>query len=600
MSIRETKASPRIDAAAPDLVIRGGKLVDGTEAPARIADIAVSNGVITEVGEVAAKGRREIDAHGLLVTPGWVDIHTHFDGQVTWDPYLSPSCWHGVTTVVMGNCGVGFAPAKPDRHEWLISLMEGVEDIPGSALAEGIKWNWETFPEYLDSIDAQSRVMDVAAQVPHGSVRAYVMGERGARNEEPTPEDIEAMAGIVREAIEAGALGFSTSRTLLHRAKDGEPVPGTFAEVDEVMAIGRAMGKAGHGVFELILGDRPAEEEFQWMKAFAKETGLPIIYGLGQATFEPEKWRDMLQLTREARSEGAALSAYIAPRPLGMVLGWQSTFHPFCMRPAYMALANLPFPERLERLRDPEVRASILADVTIERSPLFDILTKGYDRMFRLAHGEVLDYEPRKEDSVAALAERTGQAPDVIAYDMLMENDGQGYIYIPLMNYAYYNFDHIFEMMRHEATVISMSDAGAHCGVICDASFPTYLMTYWARDRVRGDRLSLEKVVSMQTRDTARLYGLNDRGVIAPGMKADMNLIDFDALKLLAPEMIFDLPGGSRRLVQRAEGYRATIVSGAVTFEDGEPTGEMPGRLIRGPQSPSRRLPAAANELATT
>jgi N-acyl-D-aspartate/D-glutamate deacylase len=574
-----------------DLVIRGGRVVDGTGGPSRVADVAIDGGVISVVGEVTARGRREIDAGGLLVTPGWVDIHTHFDGQVTWDPYLSPSCWHGVTTVVMGNCGVGFAPARPDRHDWLISLMEGVEDIPGSALAEGIKWNWETFPQYLDAIEALPRVMDVAAQAPHGAIRAYVMGERGARNAPATPGDIAAMADIVREAIEAGAVGFSTSRTLLHRAKDGEPVPGTFAAIDELMGIGRAMAQAGHGVFEVILGDCPAEQDFQWMKALSREFGVPITYGLGQSTFEPDTWREKLELTERARAEGADITAYIACRPLGMILGWQSTFHPFCMRPAYMALANLPFAERLAKLRQPEVRAAILADVSLKRSPQFDILTEGFDRMFRLERNGGLDYEPRAEDSVAALAARTGQAPDAIVYDMMMEDDGRGFIYVPLGNYSLFNLDHTLEMMRHEATVMSMSDAGAHYGVICDASFPTYMLTYWARDRVRGERLSIEQAVSLQTRDTAALYGLNDRGVVAPGMKADLNVINFDALRLHSPEMIFDLPAGGRRLIQRAEGYRATIVSGAITFEDGAATGEMPGRLVRGAQGAQRANP---------
>jgi N-acyl-D-amino-acid deacylase len=567
-----------------DLVIRGGSLIDGTGSPARLADVAIDNGLVVEVGGVEGKGRREIDARGLLVTPGWVDIHTHYDGQVTWDPYLSPSCWHGVTTVVMGNCGVGFAPARPDRHEWLITLMEGVEDIPGSALAEGIKWNWETFPEYMDSIDAQARVLDVAAQVPHGSVRAYVMGERGARNEAATPEDIAEISRIVGEGISAGALGFSTSRTMLHRSKDGEPVPGTFAGADELLGVGRAMGKAGHGVFELASDMTIAEDEFAWMKQLSAETGVPVTFGLLQSPMQPEKWRDMLRLTEEAREEGAHVTAQIACRPTGMVLGWQSTVHPFITRPSYRALAHLPFAERVKQLADPGVRAAILSEQPAKTNPLSDMLMHGFDRMFRLENGEALDYEPRAEDSVAALAERTGQKPDVIVYDMLMEREGRGYIYLPLLNYARFNFDHILEMMQHPATILSLSDGGAHCGVICDASFPTYMLTYWARDRSRGGRMPLERVIAMQTHDTAKLYGLNDRGVIAPGMKADVNVIDLEKLRILAPEMVFDLPAEGRRLIQKAEGYRATIVSGSVTFENGVATGEMPGRLVRGPQ----------------
>ncbi len=576
-----------------DLIIRGGTLVDGTGAPARIADVAIDNGLITEVGEVKGEARREIDAKGLLVTPGFVDIHTHYDGQVTWDEYLSPSCWHGVTTVVMGNCGVGFAPARPDRHDWLITLMEGVEDIPGSALAEGIKWNWETFPEYLDSLERQSRVLDVATQVPHGSVRAYVMGERGARNEPATREDIEEMARIVREGIEAGALGFSTSRTMLHLSKDGEPVPGTFANEAELIGIGRALGDAGHGVFEIASDMTPAEEEFHWMKALSAETGLPVTYALLQSPVDADKWRSMLHLTEEARRQGANITAQIACRPTGMVLGWQSTIHPFVGRATYDEIARLPFAERLAKLRDPEVRARILADKPKPMGTLGMIMTQGFDRMFRLENDGKLDYEPAADASVAALAARTGRDPAEIVYDMLMEKDGRGYIYLPLLNYARFNFDHIHEMLQHPATVLSLSDGGAHCGVICDASFPTYMLTHWVRDRDRGPRLPLEQVVRMQTHDTARLYGLNDRGVIAPGMKADVNVIDFERLRILAPEMVFDLPAEGRRMIQRSEGYRATIVSGTVTFENGVATGALPGKLVRGLQRAPAALSAA-------
>ncbi|MEX2249404.1 MAG: amidohydrolase family protein [Parvibaculum sp.] len=576
-----------------DLIIRGGTLVDGTGAPARIADVAIDNGIVTEVGSVTGTARREIDATGLVVTPGWVDIHTHYDGQVTWDPLLSPSCWHGVTTVVMGNCGVGFAPAKPDKRDWLIGLMEGVEDIPGAALAEGIEWNWETFPEYMDSLDKQKRVLDVATQVPHGSVRAYVMGERGARNEAATDEDIAAMAEIVQEGIAAGALGFSTSRTMLHLSKDGVPVPGTFANKAELLGIGRALGAAGHGVFEMASDMTPAEEEFNWMKELSAETGLPVTYALLQSPVDPEKWRDMLRLTDEARKQGANVTAQIACRPTGMVLGWQSTVHPFIAHPTYREIAALPFAERLEKLKDPETRVRILADKPGEMGVLGYILTQGFDRMFRLENGATLEYEPSAEDSVAALATRTGKNPAEIVYDMLMEKDGRGYVYLPLLNYALFNFDHIHEMMKHPATILSLSDGGAHCGVICDASFPTYMLTHWVRDRSRGEKLTIEEVVRMQTHDTARLYGLNDRGVVAPGMKADLNVIDLEKLRILAPEMVFDLPADGRRMIQRAEGYRATIVNGAVTFENGEATGEMPGRLVRGPQREPRAMQAA-------
>jgi N-acyl-D-amino-acid deacylase len=575
-----------------DLVIRGGTVVDGTGAPARVADVAIDDGLISQVGAVSSAGKREIDATGLLVTPGWVDIHTHYDGQATWDSYLSPSCWHGVTTVVMGNCGVGFAPARPDRHDWLIGLMESVEDIPGAALAEGIKWDWETFPEYLDSLDRRPFVLDVATQAPHGSIRAYVMGERGARNEEATPADIAEMAQITREALEAGALGFSTSRTQLHRAKDGEPVPGTFAGADEMVGIGRALGEAGHGVFEIASDMTIPEDEFRWMRQFAHASGLPVTFGMLQSPMQPEKWRDLLKLTEEARAEGAQITAQIACRPTGMVLGWQSTVHPFIRKSAYRAIADLPFAERLVHLKDPAVREAILAEDAPPPPGIGAILTHGFGTMFRLERDGRLDYEPRAEDSIAAEAKRAGVDPQAIIYDMLMENDGRGYIYLPLLNYSKFNFDHIAEMMNHPATVLSLSDGGAHCGVICDASFPTYMLTHWVRDRDRGERLPLEKVVSMQTRDTARLYGMNDRGMLAPGLKADVNVIDFEALRILAPEMIFDLPADGRRLVQRAEGYRATVVAGVVTFENGVATGELPGKLVRGPQAAPALLAA--------
>jgi N-acyl-D-aspartate/D-glutamate deacylase len=568
-----------------DLVIRNATIVDGQGTPPVKGDVAIDQGRISAVGAVNARGKREIDAKGLLLTPGWVDIHTHYDGQVTWDPYLTPSSWHGVTTVVMGNCGVGFAPARPDRHAWLIGLMEGVEDIPGAALSEGIKWTWETFPEYLDSLDKTKRVMDVATQVPHGAVRAYVMGERGAKNEPATPDDIAAMARIVAESIEAGALGFSTSRTMLHLAKDGEPVPGTFAGQDELLGIGQAMAKVGRGVFEMASDMSSAEGEFRWMEAMSRASGIAVTFALLQSPFDPENWRHLLTLTNEARANGAEITAQIACRPTGLVLGWQSTVHPFVGRASYRAIADLPFEERLTHLKDPATRARILAEPSEIPGLLGVILTQGYDRMFRLEIDGRLDYEPTREQSIAALAERTGQAADHIVYDMLMENNGRGYIYLPLLNYAHFNFDHIYEMMEHPNTVLSLSDGGAHCGVICDAGFPTYMLTHWVRDRARGPKLPLEKAVAMQTRDTARLYGLHDRGVIAPGMRADINLIDFNQLAIEAPEMVFDLPASGRRLIQKARGYVATIVAGEITFENGVATGAMPGRLIRGPQN---------------
>ena len=597
-----------------DLIIRNGNIVDGTGAPARTADIAVQDGVIAEIGErLDGDAAREVDAAGQLVTPGWVDIHTHYDGQATWDDELGPSAWHGVTTLVMGNCGVGFAPAKPDRHEWLIGLMEGVEDIPGAALSEGITWGWESFSEYLDVLETMPRSIDIATHIPHGAVRAYVMGERGADNEAATPEDIEQMGAIVADGIRAGALGFSTSRTMLHLSRDGVPVPGTFANRDELIGIGRAMLEAGGGVFEMASDLTPAEEEFSWMKDLSRETGLPVTYALLQSPMDESNWRNLLSMTQAANDDGANVYAQIAIRPTGLVLGWESTVNPFSFQPSYHAIAELPFAERLEKLRDPQVKAAIISeqpdfslsetldmDSTDENeglpanNALAMILTIGFDRMFRLENDQgVCEYEPPAEDSVAQMAAAGGANPKEILYEMLMENDGRGYVYLPILNYANFNFDHIHEMLQSDRTVLSLSDGGAHCGVICDASFPTYLLTHWVRDRSRGGRISLEAAVKRQCHDTARLYGLHDRGTLEPGMRADINVIDYDALKIHAPEMAFDLPAGGRRMIQRATGYRHTFVAGIETFTDGVSTGERPGRVIRGPQAATGAAVAA-------
>ena len=580
-----------------DLIIRNAKLVDGTGAPARQADIAVKDGKIIKIGTIDAKAKTEINANGDLVTPGWVDIHTHYDGQVTWDPYLSPSGWNGVTTAVMGNCGVGFAPAKTDKHDWLINLMEGVEDIPGAALAEGIDWQWETFPEYLDALDKMPRALDVATQIPHGAVRAYVMGQRGADNEAATPEDIEKMADIVEEGIKAGALGFSTSRTMLHLSKDGEPVPGTFANKDELLGIADGMQRGGHGVFEMASDLNPAEKEFGWMAEMSQKTGLPVTYALLQNPLDKDSWRTLLQMTEDAVADGANIKAQIALRAPGLILGWESTVHPFSLHPEYQPYADMEPNDRLAELKKPEVR-----DAIINGAPYFmatddhdgdglpsgqgigALITLGFNNMFRLVQNGVPNYEPRPEDSIAEIAKVEGKASAEVVYDMLMENDGRGYVFLPLLNYANQNYDHIHEMFQSENTVLSLSDGGAHCGVITDASFPTYLLSHWVRDRSRGARFGLEEAVKAQTADTAALYGLHDRGVIAPGMKADMNVIDFAALQLGEPEMVYDLPAGGRRLIQKIDGYRYTIVDGVVTYEDGRPTGKMPGKIIRGPQ----------------
>jgi len=570
-----------------DLVIRGGTLVDGTGSPATPADVAVDDGRVTLVGRVDAEGGTEIDATGRIVTPGFVDVHTHYDGQVTWDPLLTPSTWHGVTTVVMGNCGVGFAPARPDKHDWLIGLMEGVEDIPGAALSAGITWGWETFPEFLDFLDTQALAIDVATQVPHGAVRGYVMGERGARNEPATPEDIEQMARIVREGIEAGALGVSTSRTIAHRAIDGEPVPGTYAAEDELFGLGRALSEAGAGVFELapagVMGEDLAasEKEMDWMRRLSRETGRPITFALLQHDFDPDQWKKMLDLATEAYDEGVPIRPQVAGRPLGLLLGLQ-TFHPLRQRPSYQSLDELPLEEKVAAMRDPDLRARILAE-SPEADDRMAFIGMGLDRIFKL--GEPPDYEPAADQSLAALAARAGQDPSEYLYDLLLENDGRELLLRPLLGYSNFTQDPIREMVLHPASALGLGDGGAHVGAICDASIETYMLTHWVRDRTRGEKLPLELVVRKMTSDTASLYGLEDRGVVAPGYRADFNVIDLDGLVLHRPEMVYDLPGGARRLLQTADGYDATIVAGEVIMRDGTETGARPGRLVRGAQA---------------
>jgi N-acyl-D-aspartate/D-glutamate deacylase len=567
-----------------DLVIRNGSVVDGTGGPARApgtADIAVDGERITEVGQVDGKGRREIDAQGRLVTPGFVDIHTHYDGQVTWDPEVTPTSWHGVTTIVMGNCGVGFAPARPGKRDWLIQLMEGVEDIPGTALVEGMSWNWETFPEYLDELDRMRRVLDVAALVPHGAVRAYVMGDRGGANAEATPEEIDQMAELVREAIVAGAAGFSTTRTILHRAKDGELAAGTTASADELIGIGRALGDAGAGVFELASDMFDPEAEFAWMATVARESGQPVTFNCLQDDIRPEHWRKLIELADDATASGARIVPQVAGRPACLLLGWDSTAHPFTFHRTWQEIAGLPREERLARLRTAEVRDAMLAeDPGLEGIAAF--LTSSYHKLFAL--GDPPEYEPSPDESLEARAARQGTTPEALAYDHLCSSDGRGLLYLPLLGYAHGDFGALHEMLVHPGTVLGLGDGGAHCGLLCDASLPSYMLSHWARDRSRGDRLGLEQAVHLQTRCTAALYGFDDRGVLAPGYLADLNVIDFDALAIEAPVMVYDLPAGGRRMIQRARGYAATVKRGAVVREDDEATGERPGRLLRGPQ----------------
>ncbi|MET1003713.1 MAG: amidohydrolase family protein [Acidimicrobiia bacterium] len=564
-----------------DLVIKGGTVVDGTGAAARTADVAITDGVITEVGRVDGAAREEIDADGLLVTPGFVDVHTHFDGQITWDPLLTPTCWHGVTTIVMGNCGVGFAPVDPSRRDWLIGLMEGVEDIPGAALSAGIEWEWETFPEYLDAVARRPKLFDVAAQVPHGAVRAYVMGERGAKNEPATAEDIDAMASIVREGIEAGAFGFSTSRTIAHMAIDGEPVPGTFAAEDELFGIGRVLGELGTGVFELApagaLGEDLAapEREMAWMRKLSAAIGRPVTFALTQNDHDPDAWYRMLELCAEARAEGANVRPQVAGRPVTLLLGLQ-TFHPFAYCPSWAPIGAAPLPEKVAAMRDPELRRRLLGEVDDAIAAMRQFLDP--ERAFPM--GAFPDYEPGRDDSIAAQARAQNRSPMDVYYDALIADDGYALVLRPLLNYTDFSLDAVRTMLEHPTSAWGLGDGGAHCGTTCDASTPTFMLAHWARDRAH-DQLPLEWVVRKMTTETAALYGLVDRGALVPGKIGDVNLIDFDALALPRPVMVYDLPGDARRFVQSSHGYVATVKRGEVVLRDNVDQGARPGLLLR-------------------
>jgi N-acyl-D-amino-acid deacylase len=568
-----------------DLVIRGGMVVDGSGEAPMMADIAIDGDRISIVGTVPGTGREEIDATDCIVAPGFVDIHTHYDGQATWDPEMGPSSWHGVTTVVMGNCGVGFAPAKPDKHEWLIGLMEGVEDIPGTALAEGMTWGWETFPEYLDALERLPRTVDVGTHVPHGAVRAYVLGERERPGAIPTADDIAHMSAIVEEGLRAGALGFSTSRTVLHKSVDGELVPGTTATAEELVAIGRAMGRVGYGVFEMASDMKKEWDEFGWMGALSRETGLPVTFAALQSIAKEMTLDEQIAAMREQNAMGANIVAQIALRGNGIIMAWQGTVHPFKFKPAWIEMEALPWAEQLARLRDPAIRARILSEESVyPETDLMDLLRVIENGFF--VHFEMdpdFNYEPTQSESVMARAMAAGVSPAEYAYDLLMRDDGRGFIYFPILNYADGNLNFLEPLQAANDTVNSLSDGGAHCGTICDAASPTFMLQHWVRDRANG-RIPLERAIKRQCRDTALLYGLSDRGLLKPGYLADVNVIDMARLKLGKPWLAFDLPAGGKRLLQKAEGYVATIKSGQITFRDGVMQGPVPGRVLRGPQ----------------
>ena len=575
-----------------DIVIKNGTVVDGTGAPARRADVAVKDGRIVRIAESIDEPATEtIDAEGRIVTPGFVDIHTHYDGQVTWDGELNPSAAHGVTTVMTGNCGVGFAPVRPGREDHLVRLMEGVEDIPGTALYEGMTWGWESFPEYMDNLRGRSWSMDVGVQLPHGPLRTYVMGdERAGGNAEATPEDVAEMARLAREAMEAGAFGFTTSRTLGHLSSDGVPVPGTFADDDELFAIAKAVRDGGGRIFEVAMaGIVPhddgavTERELEWIGTMAKETGLTATFIVLQHDQDPRRWRKEMDAAAKWRKEGARVVPLVAGRPFGVLLGLEVR-NPFGLRPSYETIAGLPVRERIAAMRDPGLRARILAEEPVADDDGRLLSQKGLamvvERCYVLESGAEPDYEQDPSRSIGALARARGVTPLEIAYDALTSSDEPVMLLLPLFNYSDGNHDVLHEQMMDDAAVVGLADGGAHCGAICDASIPTYLLTHWVKGRSRGARLTLEDGVRRLTSQPADVYGLSDRGRLEEGKRADINVIDLENLRLLAPHAVHDLPAGGLRLLQDAVGYDATIVAGRVTRRNGRDTGERPGRLV--------------------
>jgi N-acyl-D-aspartate/D-glutamate deacylase len=570
-----------------ELVVRNGLVFDGNGGEPCEADVAIASGKIVEVGRVAGRGREEIDAKGLAVTPGFVDIHTHYDGQVSWENRLAPSSSHGVTTVVMGNCGVGFAPCRADDHETLIRLMEGVEDIPHPVLVDGVPWKWESFPEYLDFLAARRYDMDVCGYVPHAALRVYVMGERGAEREPASAAERAEMARLVREAVAAGAMGFSTSRTFFHRSSDGKSAPTYQAAEDELTAMALALKDAGRGAMQLIIDFDEAEEAFGVMRRAVQRSGRPLSFSLmeGEAGPLSPRWPEILEWVAQANADGLPIRAQVAGRAVGMLLGHELTLNPFYSTNTYQSLAHLPLDERIAMLRLPEVRARMLAEpVDPDPANVLGRMVRDYARMYVL--GDPPNYEPRPEDSIAARAERAGVSPDALAYELMLGREGRATLYYALANYTRGSLEDCLAMMRHPGTVLGLGDGGAHCGTICDGSLPTFMLSHWGRDRSRGERLPLPWIVKALARDTALAVGLADRGLLAPGYKADLNVVDLDRLTLNAPEVAYDLPTGGRRLVQRADGYRATVVSGSVVYRDGEATGNLAGRLVRGPSRP--------------
>lgn len=582
-----------------DLVVRGGDVIDGTGVPARPADVAIRDGIIVEVGDVQGSGAKEIDADGALVIPGIVDIHAHYDGQATWEERMQPSSWHGVTTVVMGNCGVGFAPVHDHDHDRLIELMEGVEDIPGAALHEGLAWDWNSFSEFLDAVDARAHDIDVAAQVPHGALRLHVMGERGADHEDATMNDIAAMADLARAGIEAGGLGFTTSRTRNHKTSTGAYTPTLTAAPDELIGIAEAIGAAGTGVLQVVSDFLDVDDEFSTLRQMVARSGRPMSISVARNPMVPDAYKSILDHISAANADGLTMTGQVAARAVGLILGLELTLNPFLTNSVYGEVADLPLAEKAAALRDPSFRERLLTQqrnelASRDRDKLGGSLIQKFELLFEMA--DEPDYEPSLSDSIAARAQRDGVTPEELALDAMLgpAGDGTGMLYLPFLNYVDGNLDAVHEMLSHPHTVPGLGDGGAHVGTICDGSFPTTLLQYWGRDRERGT-IDLPQLVQGHCQGTARTVGLLDRGVLAPGYRADLNVIDFDGLRLHKPEIAHDLPAGGRRLLQRADGWKHTVVAGHETYRNGEATEALPGRLIRGAQPapgsghPSRR-----------
>jgi N-acyl-D-aspartate/D-glutamate deacylase len=575
-----------------DIVIKNGTLADGCGGAPRPADIAIVGDRIAEVGSAVGRGLREIDAEGLLVTPGFVDPHTHYDGQATWDPLLAPSSHHGVTTVAMGNCGVGFAPVAPDRHEWLIGMMEGVEDIPGTALHEGLRWDWGSFPEYLDALERQQRTIDVGTHVPHAALRAFVMGERGADPTlHPDQDELDEMARLLEEGLHAGALGVSTSRTENHRTNQGENLGTLRAREPELLALAAVLRKSG-GVFQFLsdsyrtTDDDFARREFELVTAFARASRSPVSYTVQQDVAAPERWRELMELARDLQAEGLDVKAQVAPRPIGVLLGLEASANVFTPSRAYRKVADLPIAERIVALRDPDLRRRILeghAQLTSGSDAFAGFAFFGrFDEMYVL--DDPVDYNLDPTRSLGALARQAGVDPAEYAYDVQLRRDGAQLIYTPLFNFVHHNLAAVQEMISSPIAMFGLSDAGAHCGQICDGSMTTTYLSLWGRDRHGDEGMPVGSVVHQITQRPATHFGWLDRGVVAPGYLADLNVIDLDRLECAPPEVVTDLPAGGRRLLQKARGYRWTLKRGAVTFEDGTHTGELPGELLRGAQ----------------